>query len=303
MVSSSHEGLHQICQKDPAGFTRTLQRVLRIPIPEPRDFAVLNADLTEIEPVERRVDTLLRAETDEGTYLLVVEPQGKRDEDKRGSWAYYLSYLYAKYRWEPVLIVLTQSRSTARWATRPIRLGLPGWHSLTARPLVLSPENVPLVADEAEARRDVFLAAFSAMTHGKGQGAAAILKPLAAALATTDTDSAGMLAQFVESCLVDVQAKQIWKELMMPVNYFFRHEVAEKVREQAREEGIEEGVEKERASMVLRILDWRGIPVPDSARDRVKTCSDLDQLEIWAQRAVRATSSEELFVDSGDGST
>ncbi|MFF4760621.1 hypothetical protein [Streptomyces sp. NPDC001292] len=77
---------------------------------------------------------------------------------------------------------------------------------------------------------------------------------------TTDTDSAGMLAQFVESCLVDVQAKQIWKELMMPVNYFFRHEVAEKVREQAREEGIEEGVEKERASMVLRILDGVASP-------------------------------------------
>lgn len=144
MVSSSHEGLHQLC----------------IPIPEPREFAVLNADLTEIEPVERRVDTLLQAETDEGTYLLVVESQGKRDDDKR-SRAYYLSYLYAKYRWEPVLIVLTQSKSTARWAAQPIRLGLPGWHSLTVRPLVLGPENVPLIADEAEAKRDVFLAAFS----------------------------------------------------------------------------------------------------------------------------------------------
>ncbi|MDX3747822.1 hypothetical protein [Streptomyces sp. AK08-02] len=27
--------------------------MLHIPIPEPRDFAVLNADLTEIEPTER----------------------------------------------------------------------------------------------------------------------------------------------------------------------------------------------------------------------------------------------------------
>ncbi|MBZ9644544.1 hypothetical protein [Streptomyces sp. PSKA30] len=293
MVGSPHEGLHQICQKDPAGFTRTLQSVLHIPIPEPRDFAVLNADLTEIEPVERRVDTLLRAETDEGTYLLVIESQGKRDEGKRGSWAYYLSYLYAKYRWEPVLIVLTQSTSTARWATRPIRLGLPGWHSLTVRPLVLSPENVPLITDEAEAKRDVFLAAFSAMTHGRGSGAAAILKPLATALETTDTDSAGMLAQFVESCLVDVQAKQIWKELMMPVNYFFRHEVAEKVRE----EGRAEGIERERGATVIRILGWRGIPVPDFVRDRVGACSDLEQLDVWAQRALHATRAEDLFVD------
>lgn len=104
-----------------------------------------------------------------------------------------------------------------------------------------------------------------------------------------------MLAQFVESCLGDAQAKQIWKELMMPVNYFFRHEVAEKVREEGRDEGRGEGIGKERASMVLRILDWRGIAVPESVRGRVEACSDLGQLEIWAQRAVSATNAEDLF--------
>ncbi|GAA2228550.1 hypothetical protein GCM10010360_58940 [Streptomyces nogalater] len=36
------------------------------------------------------MDTLLRAEADEGTYPLVVESQGKTDERKRGSWLYYL---------------------------------------------------------------------------------------------------------------------------------------------------------------------------------------------------------------------
>ncbi|GAB2938043.1 hypothetical protein [Streptomyces heilongjiangensis] len=35
--------------------------------PEPREFAAMNVDLTQTEPVERRVDTLLRAETDGGT--------------------------------------------------------------------------------------------------------------------------------------------------------------------------------------------------------------------------------------------
>ncbi|MDX2542572.1 hypothetical protein ACOT81_18770 [Streptomyces sp. WI04-05B] len=77
------------------------------------------------------------------------------------------------------------------------------------------------------------------------------------------------------------------------VNCFFRHEVAEKVRE----EGREEGVENERASMILRILGWRDIAVPDSVRERVQACSDLGQLDIWARRAVGATSAEDLFVD------
>lgn len=36
------------------------REALRIPFPEPCEFAVLNADLTAIEPVEQRVDTLMR---------------------------------------------------------------------------------------------------------------------------------------------------------------------------------------------------------------------------------------------------
>ncbi|MGQ4382655.1 hypothetical protein [Streptomyces sp. SAS_270] len=293
MVSSSHEALHRIFQKDPALLTRALQRVLRVPFPEPREFAVLNADLTEIEPVERRVDTLMRVETDEGTYLLVVESQGKKDEGKRGSWAYYLSYLYAKYRCEPVLIVITQSSATSRWAAQPIRLGLPGWDSLTVRPLVLGPDNVPVIADEREAERDVPLAVLSAMTHGRGPQAAAILESLATALRTIDSESAAVFVQFVDSCLVDPQAKQIWRDLMTAIHYFWRHPLAEQVREEGREEGRAES----KAEMTLRILEWRGIPVPASVRERVQACTDLEQLETWAQRAVHAAKVEELFAD------
>ncbi|MBP2049585.1 hypothetical protein J2Z21_002516 [Streptomyces griseochromogenes] len=48
--------------------------------------------------------------------------------------------------------------------------------------------------------------------------------------------------------------------------------------------------------MVLRILEWRGIPVTDAVREQVEACTDLDRLEAWAQRAVHATDAAELFV-------
>ncbi|WP_324614476.1 hypothetical protein [Streptomyces sp. MMG1121] len=265
--------------------------------PEPREIAALNVDLTEIEPVERRVDTLLRAETGEGTYLLVVESQGKVDERKRGSWPYYLSYLFEKYRCEPVLIVITQSSSTAHWASRPIRLGFPGWESLTVRPLVLGPDNVPVIADERQAEKDVPLAVLSAMTHGRGPQAPAILESLAAALRTIDPDSAAVFVQFVDSCLTAPQAKQMWRDLMTAIQYFWRHPLAEQVREEGREQGLEQGRLEAKAEMVLHVLEWRGVPVPDAVRERVSTCTDLDQLEVWAQRAVHATDAEELFAE------
>ncbi|MCW8379498.1 hypothetical protein NA749_021900 [Streptomyces justiciae] len=52
--------------------------------------------------------------------------------------------------------------------------------------------------------------------------------------------------------------------------------------------------------MVLRILEWRGFSVPDAARARVEACTDPDQLEVWAQRAVHATDAQDLFVDAAD---
>ncbi|MER6330256.1 hypothetical protein ABT298_13195 [Streptomyces sp. NPDC001034] len=291
MVGSSHEALHRIFQKDPTLLTQALQRVLHVPFPKPREIAALNVDLTEIEPVERRVDTLMRAETDEGTYLLVVESQGKVDDRKRGSWPYYLAYLYEKYRCEPVLIVITQSSTTAKWASRLIRFGFRDWHSMTVRPLVLGPDNVPVITDADRAGRDPSLAVLSAMTHGRGPQTPAILESLVAALKTIDHDTAAVYAQFVDSCLTNPQAKQMWRDLMKTVQYFWRHPLAEQVREEGREEGR---IETSRR-MVFHLLEWRRIPVPDTARERIETCTDLDQLETWAERAVHATDAHELF--------
>jgi flagellar biosynthesis/type III secretory pathway protein FliH len=85
----------------------------------------------------------------------------------------------------------------------------------------------------------------------------------------------------------------------MAIQYFWRHPLAEQVREEGREEGLQQGLEQGRIQkqqeMTLRVLEWRGIPVPDAVRERVLACEDLDRLELWAQRAVHATDAAELF--------
>lgn len=78
---------------------------------------------------------------------------------------------------------------------------------------------------------------------------------------------------------------------MSETRYFFNNPVAEKVREEGREEGRLE----DRAGMTLRILEWRAIPVSEAVRERVLACSDLEQLEVWARRALTAERAEELF--------
>ena len=151
-----------------------------------------------------------------------------------------------------------------------------------------------MIVDEAEVARDVPLAVFSAITHGKGRGAASILEPLAAVLDTVDPDTASVFAELVESGLVDAQAKKVWRELMMPVNYFFKNPVAVKLREEGR---VEERI-AERIAGILRTLDRRHIEVPDSVRQRVRNCTDPDLLQVWVDRAYDVTDAADLF-DAG----
>lgn len=112
-----------------------------------------------------------------------------------------------------------------------------------------------------------------------------------------DPDSAAVFVQFVDSCLADPQAKQMWRDLMTAIQYFWRHPLAEQVREEGREQGLEQGRIQDRQEMTLRILEWREIPVPDAVRERVQSCTDLDQLATWAQRAMHVTEPTELFID------
>jgi hypothetical protein len=49
------------------------------------------------------------------------------------------------------------------------------------------------------------------------------------------------------------------------------------------------------AGMVLRILAARGIEVPGPVRERVRSCTDLGQLETWADKAATAASLQDVF--------
>ena len=48
------------------------------------------------------------------------------------------------------------------------------------------------------------------------------------------------------------------------------------------------------ATAVLRVLQVRGVDVPDDVRARIASCTDLDQLGTWLQRAVTADKIQDL---------
>ncbi|MEU0473354.1 hypothetical protein ACFW5S_21240 [Streptomyces olivaceus] len=62
-------------------------------------------------------------------------------------------------------------------------------------------------------------------------------------------------------------------------------------------EGRAKGQAEGKAEDILRILEVRGVEIPDSVRERVTGCTDLDVLGTWFDRSLSAARAEELFVE------
>ncbi|MEV6199113.1 hypothetical protein AB0M64_03985 [Streptomyces sp. NPDC051771] len=281
MVTSSHEASHRIFQDRPE-LLAPVFRVLGLRLPPKAAVEVLTPS--------PQVDSVLRISPSEGpAFLLAIEAQGRRDPDKASSWTYYLAYLSAKYAVPAVLLVVCQDRATARWAAGPFLTGIDGWTALRTHPLVLGPDNVPVITDPEEAGRNLAMAAFSAMAHARDQDAPTRLEALAQALSTAEPDSAAYYSELLEIGLGDTPARNTWRHLMRHVGSFFPG------RGTLVEETFLEGQAKGKAEAVLRFLRARGIDVPEAVAERVTAVTDPDELDRLLDRAVTATTATELF--------
>ncbi|MFJ3585907.1 hypothetical protein ACIPPS_27280 [Streptomyces sp. NPDC090127] len=288
MVTSTHETSHRIFQDRPELLAPVFQ-ILGLPLPAKATVDVLTPDTTEIRPLERRVDSVLRVEPpDGGGFLLAIEAQGRRDPDKGSSWTYYLGYLRAKFGLPVLLLVVCQDRTTATWAAGPFTTGYGGWTAVRVHPLVLGPDNVPVITNAAETKRDLAMAAFSAMTHGRHPEAPAILEALAQALGTADRGSLAYYSELLEIGLGDTPAADIWRNLMAVGTYFpGRGTLIETTYLKGKAEG--------EAKSVLRVLTARGVDVPEATAQRILECTETETLDRWLDRAVTAERVEELF--------
>ncbi|KUO11752.1 hypothetical protein [Streptomyces sp. DSM 15324] len=294
MVKSSHEAMHRIFQECPDLFAG-VSKVLDLPFVPPRSVTVLPTDLTEARPVERRVDTLLRFDYDgDGSFLVAVEAQSAKDPDKPASWAYYLSFLYTKYKIPPLLLVVCQDRPTAEWAARSVPIGPEQWTSLTLHPLVVGPHNMPVIADPDEARADPALAALSVITHAKEAVVDGILKALSTALLDVPEAVAGTIIEFTAQGIGgNRRAAEIWRNLVAVDLSFYKSYISEEIRDEGRTQGrVQRGAED-----VLLVLEARGLDVSEGLRERITACDDPDLLRIWLTRAATAASAGDIFTE------
>ncbi|AXE78290.1 hypothetical protein [Streptomyces atratus] len=293
MVSSPHEAMHRIFQEHPGLFSR-VSEVLGVDIPPPTSATALPTDLTEARPVERRVDTLLRIETEhDGPFLLAIEAQGKKDRAKTASWPYYVAYLNNRYGLPVLLLVVCQDHATAEWAARPISIGLRQWQTLALNPLVAGPHNMPVITDVTEARKDFALATLAAITHADNPDVGAILKTLSAALRDAPEAIADPIVELIAQGLGNRPAAQQWRNLVAVDLSFYKSFMSEEIRDEGRDEGRAKG----RVESLLLVLEARGIAITDEIREQITTCDDPQLLRQWLNRAATAATAEDVFAE------
>ncbi|GAB3997389.1 hypothetical protein GCM10029992_20140 [Glycomyces albus] len=291
MAKIPHDALHHLFRDDPALFSKSMSKALGIEFPKVRQVSSVDTDLTEVENIERRADTILLADTVDGPHLIVIEPQTSPCQEKRRSWAWYIAYLLNKFEMQVTLLVLTPKEETARWARKPYGIGLEELPTMTIQPIVIGPSNVrPLRSVEA-AQENVAYSVFTTLVRRNEGDAEQNLTVLAEALNGIDVETAVFWARRTEGGLGEGCARQIWRKIMDTMTYPYVTEIERK----GELKGELKGVLKGEAKLVLRAIERRGIELSEADRARIMSCEDVELLELWFDRTYDATSAEEVF--------
>ncbi|GAA4936703.1 hypothetical protein GCM10023224_16980 [Streptomonospora halophila] len=285
MPTTEHEMPLEFLRNRPELAALLLERSFGICVPDYDETHLASGDCTDNQPREYRPDgvvVLRNAGVDR--LAVVTEVQRRTDERKRYTWPVYLATLRSRLECPAVLLVMCPDPATAKWAGQPIDMGHPNWHLV---PLVLGEDRTPVVTSIEEAVAVPELAILSALAHG-GEDMRTIVA-CAEALNSVPKELFKLYYDFVATALSGA-ARRNWDELMRTTESY-QSEFARKY------VGIGEakGEARGEAKAVLRVLESRGIPVPEEARERISSCADLDQLDAWLDRAALVDSVDELF--------
>lgn len=245
-------------------------------------------EVSDIKPVQVRADAVPVFSRGKKDVLAVVcEVQLYKNANKRRAWAHYLTGLHKQLKCPTMLLVISPSRSVARWSTKPIEVGHPGW---VLHPLVLGPDRVPVITDPDEATHAPELTVLSAMAHGAGPERKQIFRSMVHALRDVDQERFELYTDVVLRELPEV-ARHALEAMMDVATYEFKSDYWRGKLDKARAEARA----VERAAVLLEVLADRGIELPDDTRRRITDCTDLDQLKTWTHRAANAESIDDLF--------
>jgi hypothetical protein len=204
------------------------------------------------------------------------------DKKKRRSWPAYVATLHARLGCPVDLLVVCPDQKVADWAATPIDISL---SPSIIHPLAFGPAQTPVVTDPETARRLPELTVLSALAHANRSDPIPLFEALFAAFDAIGSPRAGIYHDFVRGNL-PAASRKLLEDLVSATKDRYMSDWAR----QQHAEGLAEG----QARSIITFLTARGIEVSDEARAKITSCTDLEQLDQWIQRAAVAERVEDL---------
>jgi hypothetical protein len=259
----------------------------------PGEIAVSLAptDMSEVVPVQYLADMVVLisdAATSEPVLAVIIEPQLRDSETKRYSWPVYVTTARRIAKCPAaVLVVLCPDPAEAAKCRRLIRTGHPGFD---LAPIVIDSGGPPGRDGAGGPYLTVFAASMGGIDMGSEPGARRVLDAMASA-EVSDADRLRMTAIILR--LASDAARQILEAMMTTSEY--EKTFVERIHDQGIAEGEAKGKAEGKAEDVLKLLDARGLSLSKEQRQRVTSCTDPAQLDLWFERAITVTTVAEVF--------
>ncbi|MBX3225919.1 MAG: hypothetical protein KIT84_29915 [Labilithrix sp.] len=185
--------------------------------------------------------------------------------------------------------MIAPNARVARWAARPIASLQP---ESPLRPIVLGPEQIPLITRREDAARFAELAMVSALVHAhEARGEDAMVAALDAAR-RLDVERAGTYADLLEA--VHRRLLHRYGKLMPLFDYVYQGPTAKRLYGNGMKDGVAKGVAKGTRSSLLAVIRARSLRISAAGRARIKDCTDVDLLR-WLVRAVVAEREADIW--------
>ncbi|MEQ4302523.1 hypothetical protein ABNF97_14190 [Plantactinospora sp. B6F1] len=290
MPSAEHESPVALAKLDPSLVAWLLTHVFNVKVPDYHHARPYPTDVRVLVPRTYHADGMLLYcdPTDQPLLAVVLEIQRRWDATKRRTWKLYVAQLEAELNVDAALLVYCPNPRTARRYRSLFEFdGL----SLSLRPLIFTPSDVPLVVDVDLARTNPALAVLSAICHGHDPQVEATFPALMAALRSVNPKTAILYYDVVLAGL-PATARTRWEAFMTTTaGYEYRSELLRELAARHEEQGEARG----EARAILTVLEGRGVTVPAEAREQILSCTDLTQLDTWLRRAGNATTVDDVL--------
>jgi hypothetical protein len=293
MPSAEHESPIALAKLDPGLLVWVLTNVFGVKVPDYHHARTQATDVQVMVPRTYRADGMLVYcdPTDQPLLAVVLEIQRGWDRTKRRTWKLYVAQLEVELDVDTALMVLCPDPKIARRYRALLEFdGL----SLSLRPFIFTPNDVPLVVDADLARAKPALAAFAALCHGDRAEVDAAFPALAEALRSLGRSTAISYYDVVLTGL-PVATRTRWEAFMTTTVGEFHSELLRDVAARGAKIGKAEGKAEGESRAVLTVLEARGVAVPADIRDKILASTDLAQLDTWLRRAGTATTIDDVI--------